>query len=68
MHIMTELISKLATVSSSDFKKHGWRGVFERLVQSPDGALVIVRYDQPVAVILTVPEYERLMGLVVDLD
>lgn len=56
-------IHKLGSVRSSDLKRVSWRSVFKKLAQSPQGAMVITRHQRPEAIILTVAEYERLLGL-----
>lgn len=61
---MNDIIwSELPFARSSDFKKQGWRGVRERLQETPGGTLVVTSHQRQEAVLLTTEEFERLTEL-----
>lgn len=55
--------SDLPSARSSDFKKTGWRGVRERLMDTPGGTLVVTSHQRQEAVLLTTEEFVRLTDL-----
>jgi PHD/YefM family antitoxin component YafN of YafNO toxin-antitoxin module len=57
----SEPLAHLQSVPASDVKKRGWRGVMR--VLDAQGTLVVTNHDEPQAVIVTVPEYEKLLEL-----
>jgi PHD/YefM family antitoxin component YafN of YafNO toxin-antitoxin module len=61
--MMTVHLLKQPTARATDFKKSGWRGVYERLAQSSSGVLTVMNHQRPEAVLLTIAEYERLLDL-----
>lgn len=56
-------IHKLAILRSSDLNGISWQTVLKELAKSQQGAIVIIRHHRAEAIILTVGEYERLLGL-----
>ncbi len=57
----SEAIDQLSFAPASEIKKQGWRGIMRSV--SKTGKLVVTNHKQPEAVILSVPEYDRLIEL-----